>query len=378
MALSLSAYAQDTRTEVNEFNATSNISEVLVLGHEYQRPTLTMEEGSVAYFPQSMISIQKKDESGKWNNHNNTISGGIYRIEAQVRIDGENGTLYVIGENPSLKVDGTNWTFNGRYKADTYSYSVAYSPEIKVVNSALEKVKIDGTGIDVSTSADITGDWLESGKVHWDAATNTLTLNNATLVSKNNPLNFIAFVNDSYVLQLIGNNSITTGNSCGIGITYGSIVINGGGSLNVDAKDEAICFASNATIENCTIESTEAINGYKYEPFPLTIKNANVKCGGMTAYKSITLEGSKIIFPEWAKIKNQPNGTFAVTYEDGTVADKVVIGALEAYAFEYDGELTFYYDYDKATHTGTVYGINDKRTDETNVPAWAGKNSVAE
>lgn len=110
MALSLSAYAQDTRTEVNEFNATSNISEVLVLGHEYHRPTLTMEEGSVAYFPKSMISIQKKDESGKWNNHNNTISGGIYRIEAQVRIDGENGTLYVIGENPSLKVDGTNWT----------------------------------------------------------------------------------------------------------------------------------------------------------------------------------------------------------------------------------------------------------------------------
>lgn len=102
----------------------------------------------------------------------------------------KNGTLYVIGENPSLKVDGTNWTFNGGSKADTYSYSVAYSPEIKVVNSALEKVKIDGTGIDVSTSADLTGDWLESGKVHWDAATNTLTLNNATLVSKNNPLNF--------------------------------------------------------------------------------------------------------------------------------------------------------------------------------------------
>lgn len=197
-------------------------------------------------------------------------------------------------------------------------------------------------------------------------------------MSKNNPFNFIAFVNDNYVLQLIGNNSITTGNSCGIGITYGSIVINGGGSLNVVAKDEAICFAANATIENCTIESTKAINGYVYEPRSLTIKNANVKCGGMTAYKSITLEGSKIIFPEWAKIKTQPNGTFAVTYEDGTVADKVVIGALEAYAFEYDGELTFCYDNYKYNRSGTVYGINDKRTDETNVPAWAGKNSVTE
>ena len=56
--------------------------------------------------------------------------------------------------------------------------------------AAKADLKIDGTGIDVSTSADLTGDWLESGTVHWDAATNTLTLNNVTLVSKNNPFNF--------------------------------------------------------------------------------------------------------------------------------------------------------------------------------------------
>ena len=137
MALSLSAYAQDTRTEVNEFNATSNISEVLVYGHEYKIPTLTMEEGSVARFSTSMTDIQKKDESGKWNFYYSTISEGTYRVQAQVRIDGENGTLYVIGENPSLKVDGTDWTFNGRGKGDTYSYAVFYSPEIKVEEVAM-------------------------------------------------------------------------------------------------------------------------------------------------------------------------------------------------------------------------------------------------
>ena len=45
----------------------------------------------------------------------------------------------------------------------------------------------------------------------------------------------------------------------------------------------------------------------------------------------------------------------------------------EAYVVENGSTLTFYYDANKATHTtGTVYGINDKRKDDTIVPAWAG------
>lgn len=45
----------------------------------------------------------------------------------------------------------------------------------------------------------------------------------------------------------------------------------------------------------------------------------------------------------------------------------------EAYVVENGSTLTFYYDTNKATHTtGTVYGINDKRKDDTIVPAWAG------
>ena len=45
----------------------------------------------------------------------------------------------------------------------------------------------------------------------------------------------------------------------------------------------------------------------------------------------------------------------------------------EAHVVEDGSTLTFYYDANKATHTtGTVYGINDKRKDDTIVPAWAG------
>ena len=44
----------------------------------------------------------------------------------------------------------------------------------------------------------------------------------------------------------------------------------------------------------------------------------------------------------------------------------------EAYVVENGSTLTFYYDANKATRTGTVYGINQKRADDTKVPAWAG------
>ena len=44
----------------------------------------------------------------------------------------------------------------------------------------------------------------------------------------------------------------------------------------------------------------------------------------------------------------------------------------EAYVVEDGSTLTFYYDANKATRTGTVYGINDKRIDDTLSPAWAG------
>ena len=44
----------------------------------------------------------------------------------------------------------------------------------------------------------------------------------------------------------------------------------------------------------------------------------------------------------------------------------------EAYVVEDCSTLTFYYDANKATRTGTVYGINQKRADDTTSPAWAG------
>ena len=44
----------------------------------------------------------------------------------------------------------------------------------------------------------------------------------------------------------------------------------------------------------------------------------------------------------------------------------------EAYVVENGATLTFYYDANKATRTGTVYGIDAKLTGSETIPAWAG------
>lgn len=44
----------------------------------------------------------------------------------------------------------------------------------------------------------------------------------------------------------------------------------------------------------------------------------------------------------------------------------------EAYAVEKGTTLTFYYDANRASRIGTVYGINDKHYDDSQYPAWAG------
>ena len=48
----------------------------------------------------------------------------------------------------------------------------------------------------------------------------------------------------------------------------------------------------------------------------------------------------------------------------------------KVYAVEDGSTLTFYYDENRKSHTGTVYDINAKRSENTNIPAWAGYNSA--
>lgn len=132
--LSLGASAQeDTREEVLEVVATSDISEIIGYAKTVKYPKFTMSEGSMANIPYSMTSWQKKNDDGTWSNYKpTTFTDGIYRVYAQVRVDGAAGITHKLGEGYTLTVDGQKWETGSNTVNPTYSYSWATSPDIVV------------------------------------------------------------------------------------------------------------------------------------------------------------------------------------------------------------------------------------------------------
>ncbi|MDD6623073.1 MAG: BspA family leucine-rich repeat surface protein [Bacteroidales bacterium] len=95
-------------------------------------------------------------------------------------------------------------------------------------------------------------------------------------------------------------------------------------------------------------------------------------------WNSNTLDNSSNMF------QGSTNLVGAVAYDasktDVTMANPTTgyfsIKTPDAYVVEEGTTLTFYYDNDKKSRTGTVYGIDDKHSEAGNYPAWAGSNSI--
>ena len=193
-----------------------------------------------------------------------------------------------------------------------------------------QSLEIDGEKIDLTTSADLTGPWLESGKVSWDAATKTLTLDNATLVAKKNTSNFIDISNVGWTLRLVGSNSITASGWAGIKTAGADLKINGGGSLKIDANVYAIlhvCADKGVTIESCTVETSKDFSGIQPDGSSLVIKNATVKFRKIGHFKSISLVGCEIKVPENGRVGTNNFGMQIIVDANGKEAKSVEIEA---------------------------------------------------
>ena len=240
---------------------------------------------------------------------------------------------------------------------------------------------IDDTEIDLSTSKDLTGDWLEAGKVHWDAATKTLTLDNATLVSKVKPSDFIQIDNDEITIKLVGSNSISNENYTAIDLNFCKLTINGG-SLKIKSKWRGIFQfqQSTVTIDGCEVETNDMGNNSGPMDNHLVVKNATLKVKRVWDMTTITLIDCHIESPEGGKvIDKEMNGSMGQTIVDSDGEESVDIVIVpnstdlrEAYVVEDGSTLTFYYDANKKTRTGTVYGIYQKQASDKSIPAWAG------
>lgn len=195
---------------------------------------------------------------------------------------------------------------------------------------AQQSFEIDGGEIDFTTSANLTGPWLQSGKVSWDAMTKTLTLDNAILVAKKNAFNFIDIRHIGWTLRLIGSNSITTSGWTGITTVDADLKIKGGGSLKIDAQVYAISHTGadkGVTIENCTVETSKSFSGTKGNGSSLAIKNATVKFSKVMNFKSISLVGCKIKVPVNGRVDTNDYGMQIIVDKDGEEAKSVEIEA---------------------------------------------------
>ena len=117
-----------------------------------------------------------------------------------------------------------------------------------------------------------------SGEASYDAATNTLTLDNATITEAHYNDGNIEFTGD-LIIVLKGENTITSASYCGIGADYGSLTIRG--------EDSSAAL----TIEGCTF-------GIDLWDGDLTISSSTLRItgtfGGIHTYSDISISGSNV------------------------------------------------------------------------------------
>ena len=142
---------------------------------------------------------------------------------------------------------------------------------------------------------------VKSGTVTFDPATNTLTLNNATIEGDIYSMN----KSKSYTIVLQGNNTIKKSHTTPINFSS-SLRITGGGLLKIEPNNRAIFVGVDLTIDGCYIETSRYIEVRGR----LEIINSQVVVANNWskdfAYKvsgGITLSNSTITQPEGGQVK---------------------------------------------------------------------------
>ncbi|MBR5053829.1 MAG: BspA family leucine-rich repeat surface protein [Bacteroidaceae bacterium] len=233
------------------------------------------------------------------------------------------------------------------------------------------------------------GNVLGDGHVSYDAGTNTLTLNGADISSESDYgiKSQLAGLN----INVQGQNTVTAVSEDGIYLhATGTATIYGSGSLTVSTQDGVGIHAyQNLVLKDgvkvtVNSKSSYGVRGTKLKrtsPLPtltmqgqetmLTAKGGNTS-SSVAFFHALTLsDGLEILEPEGAEFLED----VGIVNSGGTVAtfSKVVIGypALlepEAYACytEENTTLTFYYDTERSSRTGTTYDLNTSN----DIPAW--------
>ena len=121
---------EDSRIVISEIEATSNYPAICYMYGAYYSPRFTITKGSPAtiHFTDWEVKYGNKEWEKLASNRN--FSGGLARISAQIRIDGEAAKEYVLSNDTKVKVNGEEWTVSGVRVEDGCSYGHIQSPQI--------------------------------------------------------------------------------------------------------------------------------------------------------------------------------------------------------------------------------------------------------
>ena len=195
----------------------------------------------------------------------------------------------------------------------------------KVVIEPSYGIKIAGVDVTRKNCKDLSVIEGVSGNVSFDAATKTLTLDNATIVSTKEP----AIQNnqcEGLVIKVLGKNDITATKAVGVKVVRPTTVSGIGGSslLNVKAGYSAMYMTSTPlTIQDCEVTAvgTYGITGNGINKDVLTIRNSRVKAkggegdlndyedyGSITDLNDLVLEGCHFHLPGNAMFNEELGG----------------------------------------------------------------------
>lgn len=200
-------------------------------------------------------------------------------------------------------------------------------------------IKIAGVEVTSENCADLSVIEGVSGKVSFDAATNTLTLDNANIVNAKEE----AILNDrceGLVIKVLGKNNITAADSAGIRIVQSTTILGVGASsmLNVKSDYSALAMCNvPLTIQYCQVIAVGnyGISGSGQYDDELTIRksyvvakgaegelNADEDYGSIAKIADLNLEDCYITMPNGAKFDNNLGG---VAVDGWLTSGKVVI-----------------------------------------------------
>ena len=263
----------------------------------------------------------------------------------------------------------------------------------KVVIEPSYGIKIAGVDVTRKNCNDLSVIEGVSGKVSFDAATKTLTLDNATIASTKET----AIINnqcEGLVIKVLGKNDITATKAVGVKVVRPTTVSGIGGSslLNVKAGYSAMYMTSTPlTIQDCEVTAvgTYGITGNGINKDVLTIRNSRVKAkggegdlndyedyGSITDLNDLVLEGCHFHLPGDAMFNDELGGvvegsggwltTDTVVIEPDSygiwVADKEVTTLNHKDLSGIDG-VEGKLSYDPATNTLTMEDVTITRTD---------------